>query len=117
METQQIRTTYLEHLKGLMFEKLLPKFSHLFLFEKETHGMVHTWFMKGPIDIVFFYKNRVIEVHKNVKPWKCVIPKNKYTSFLETQVGYIDENNFQEGDEVVITGYLKTKNKFEILKV
>jgi len=72
--------------RGLMFRK--EPVPMLFVFGKPGKHSFHTFFMRFPIDIVFFdEKKRIVEVHENVRPWRFVMPKADFSYALELPVG------------------------------
>ena len=81
----QIADTIWKRTLGLMFRK---NGEMLFIFEKDVRFSVWTPFMKFPIDVFFLDKNKeVIEVKRNLKPWRIYKPKNYYRYFFEAKAG------------------------------
>lgn len=76
--------TFLQQSLGLMFKKDIPyNYGVFFEFKKPKNIVVHTYFMRFSIDIVFFGENqKVIKIVKNIQPWKIIKVKN-IKGFLE----------------------------------
>jgi len=70
----EIARTYLQQSFGLMFRKSIPNnYGMWFEFRKPKNVLVHTWFMRFPIDIWFFDANfKLIKVVKCLNPWRVV---------------------------------------------
>ncbi len=66
----------------------------LFVFKKPARHSFHTWFMRFPIDFVFFdEKMNVLELHENVKPWRFVKPEQPCRYVLELAAGTASKQN------------------------
>jgi len=81
----RVADNFADRFKGLMMRA-----------EKNTHYVlaispckqVHTFFMKFPIDIVFCDENGcVLEVHRNIEPWKIDKLVNKASVAMEAPTG------------------------------
>jgi uncharacterized membrane protein (UPF0127 family) len=78
MKIVKANSFYLRFL-GFMFKKS-PDYALSF----ENCKIVHTFFMRFNLDIVFFDKNgNIIKTKKNVKPWRIVLPVKNAVSILE----------------------------------
>ena len=75
---------------GLMFRKSIPyDYGIWFVFDKPKTAVVHTLFMRFPIDIIFFgEEQKVIRIVRNMKPWKFVKVEG-VKEFLEVKGGTI----------------------------
>ena len=82
--------TFLQQSLGLMFKKDIPHdYGVFFEFKKQKNIVVHTFFMRFNIDIIFFGENqKVIKIVKNMQPWKF-IKVNDVKEFLEVKGGTI----------------------------
>lgn len=82
--------TFLQQSIGLMFKRDIPyDYGIFFEFKKPKNIVVHTWFMRFNLDIMFFGENqKVIKIIKNMQPWKVVRVKN-VKEFLEVKGGTI----------------------------
>ncbi|MCK4526145.1 DUF192 domain-containing protein [candidate division WOR-3 bacterium] len=82
--------TFLQQSLGLMFRDCIPHdFGLWFEFKKPKKVVVHTFFMKFNIDVVFFGENqKVIKVVRNMQPWKFVKVEG-VKEFLEVKGGTI----------------------------
>lgn len=73
---------------GLMFRKSLPEGFGIWI---EPCKSVHTMWMLISIDIHFLDSNNsVIEIKKNVRPWRVVLAPKNTKSVLEIGSGTID---------------------------
>ena len=75
---------------GLMFRKKLKKPLVLVLVvESRWMASIHTMFMRFPIDLVFLdSKKRVVDVARNVKPWRMnIVPKKPAKYVVEMKAG------------------------------
>ena len=75
---------------GLMFRKSIPHdYGIWFEFDKPKTAVIHTFFMRFPIDIIFFGENqKVVRIVRNMKPWK-VVKVEGVKEFLEVKGGTI----------------------------
>ena len=82
--------TFLQQSLGLMFRKDIPyDYGVFFEFKKPKNVVVHTYFMKFNIDIIFFGENqKIIKIVKNMEPWKFVKVDN-VKEFLEVKGGTV----------------------------
>ena len=82
--------TFLQQSLGLMFRKDIPHdYGVFFEFKKPKNIVVHTFFMRFNLDIIFFGENqKVIKIVKNMSPWKVVRAKS-IRGFLEVKGGTI----------------------------
>ena len=82
--------TPLQQFFGLMFRKSIPyDYGVWFEFDKPKTAVVHSFFMRFSIDIVFFGDNqKVVKVIRNMQPWK-VIKVEGVKEFLEVKGGTI----------------------------
>lgn len=73
----------LEKAKGLMGKE---EGQMLFVYEKETRQSFHTFFMRFSIDMFFFDKDfNVVQIRKNVRPWRLISPRVKYKYVYERE--------------------------------
>jgi len=76
---------------GLMFRK---NGEMIFVFEKDVDHSVWTPFMNFPIDVFFLNKNfEVVDVKRDLKPWKIYKPLKKYRYFFESERGKYTEKS------------------------
>ena len=80
----------LQQFFGLMFRKSIPyDYGVWFEFDKPKTAVVHTFFMRFNIDIVFFSENqKVIRIVRNMQPWKFVKVEG-VKEFLEVKGGTV----------------------------
>lgn len=91
----EIANTYLKQFIGLMFRKE-PQ-SMLFIFPRLKKVMIHTMFMRFPVDLYYFNENFIItRIVKNMGTWE--IDTEYYCNgVLETPINYL---NLKEGDRI-----------------
>jgi len=64
---------------GLMFRKSFENKCMVFSFDSFKKRIFHTWFMRFPIDILFFDENmKLVHRFNRVKPWSLVRAYGKY---------------------------------------
>ena len=82
--------TFLQQSLGLMFRECIPHdFGVWFELNKPKTVVVHSWFMKFNIDIIFFDENqKVIKIVRNMKPWK-IVKVEGVKGFLEVKGGTV----------------------------
>lgn len=82
--------TPLQQAIGLMFRKSIPyDYGVWFEFDKPKTAVVHTYFMRFNIDIIFFGENqKVIRIVRNMQPWK-VVKVEGVKEFLEVKGGTV----------------------------
>ncbi|MCK4327732.1 MAG: DUF192 domain-containing protein [Candidatus Diapherotrites archaeon] len=83
-------TTPWQKFMGLMFRKKLGRPMALVLaVESRWMAAIHTLFMRFPIDLVFLdSERRVVDVVKNVKPWRLnIVPKKPAKYVVEMRAG------------------------------
>lgn len=96
----EIAKTFFEKAKGLMFSK---KKNILFLFNNERLFPIHSWFVFFPFDAVYLNsKKRVVEIVKQIKPFKILIKNTKPALYL---LELAEKNHIKVGD------YLNWKEK------
>ncbi|MFG0267935.1 MAG: DUF192 domain-containing protein [Rhodopirellula sp. JB055] len=67
--------TFWQRLRGLQFSRPLEPGSGLLL---RNCSSVHTMWMRFPLDLFFLNEDwEVLEVRRDVKPWRVVVPKAK----------------------------------------
>ena len=97
IEMLHAATTIWSRFVGLQFRSGLPN----------THGLlivpcssIHTMFVRFALDVFFISKDGVvIEVRREVRPWKIALPKKKAHAVLETSAGAIE---LEAGTQVCI---------------
>jgi uncharacterized membrane protein (UPF0127 family) len=92
----KILKTKTKQISGLMFRKTITQ-PYLFNLNKETNIRIHTFFCRFPLDIIFLNRNKeVVEIKRNVKPWKFIgkTPLVKY--IIEGKAGWFDHINVSD---------------------
>lgn len=88
--------TFFSRLKGLMFRKKLKEGEALLL---EPCNMVHTFFMRFPLDIVFLDRGmKVVYIIENMEPWKCSPMVKGCRSIIELPSGAVCKSGVRPGD-------------------
>lgn len=106
----EIAKTQQEKEIGLSKKKILEKNAGmLFLFEKPGYYPFWMKDMKFPIDIIYIRNDRIVTIHKNVKPPKnpndrlpLYNSKEPADTILEINAGLAQKYNIKEGDIVKI---------------
>ncbi len=89
---------------GLMFS-FEPK-PLIFIFNRERIVSLHMFFVFFPIDVLFLDEEMsVVEVKKNLRPWKFYIPKKMSKFVIELPMGTIDNSNTEIGDYINFQHY------------
>lgn len=82
---------------GLMFSRKIKDRAVIFIFKKEQIVPLHMFFVFYPIDVLFVDKKRkIVEVKRNLKPFRFYTPKRTAKYVIELPTGY----NFELGDKV-----------------
>ncbi len=86
-----------ERMKGLLGTQPLTAEQGLWI---EPCNSVHTFFMGYPLDVVYVDRQRrVCHRVEALKPWRCSAAF-KAAAVIEMQVGQIQRNNIQVGDQL-----------------
>ena len=73
---QIIAKSFIQKTLGLMFKQDFNS-EMVFLFEKPTSTIIHTFFMRFDIDVTCFDENgKIIREVKNLKPYRALWVKN-----------------------------------------
>jgi uncharacterized membrane protein (UPF0127 family) len=84
---------------GLMFRKQIKPL--IFVFKTPKIVPLHTWFVKFPIDLVFLNDCfEVVELKKDLMPFKRYAPQNKAMFVLELPEHTIVNSDIELGDIV-----------------
>ena len=91
-----IASTFLERLKGLMFDNDLgQEFDGMLI---KHCNSIHTFFMNYKIDVLFLSNNlRVVKVIRDIKPWRVTKIYFKASQVLELRGGSLP-SSIVEGD-------------------
>lgn len=84
----QYMNTNIEQMKGLMFVKDMPfDLAIVFPFTRRKNVVIHTWFVKFPLDIGMLNEDmRISKLYKDVEPFR-VMPMQMCNGFVETRAG------------------------------
>lgn len=94
---------FLSRLLGLMFRRDLSAV-RLWL---PRCSSVHTFFMTGPIDLVFLDRDRsVVRIVAGAKPWRFFFGGRRVDSVLELSAGEARDRGFSPGDRIEWRGRL-----------
>ncbi len=100
LEDVRMATSFWDRCKGLLGTSEIQKNHGLWI---NPCRSIHTFFMKYPIDVIFFDKKlRVTRVVENAVPWRLVILQTLHTrSCIEMKSGHLG-------------GRVKPGDKFEL---
>lgn len=88
LDSVEFAASFVPRLIGLQFRKMLPPGHGLLL---APCSSVHTMFVRFPLDVYFLSTaGDVLEVHRDVAPWRVAIPEATAHAVLETNVGEMD---------------------------
>ena len=82
---------------GLMFRDIGKNEGMIFYYRKRKLH-IHTFFMRFPIDVIFLLDNEVVEVVRNLKPWRTYRSKVYSNSMIEIRSD--DRLEVEVGDKV-----------------
>jgi uncharacterized membrane protein (UPF0127 family) len=92
------------------YEKVEDNFGMYFLFDKPDYYKFWMQDMKFPIDIIYIYKNEIVEIfknvqnpHNNIDPLTIYKPAHVADSVFEINAGLSDRYGFKNGEHVQIT--------------
>lgn len=92
--------TFFKRFAGLMFRNSLNEGEGLLL---RPCSMVHSFFMRIPIDVVFINKENMVEqTIENLKPWRFSAMVLKATVVIELPAGTIKRTNTGIGDHLYL---------------
>ena len=92
---------YCQDFKDRMLGLLRGSNPHNLLFR--TRFGVHTFFLKGPIDIVILNENkRIVKIKKGLKPNRLFFWSPLFDYVLELKAGTISKYKLRQGNLVVI---------------
>jgi hypothetical protein len=79
----EIADTFLKRTRGLMFRK--PGMYHvIFTFPKPQRLLIHTFFMRFPIDLTFYNREgHIVKTVRHMKPWHVAYCKHKVSMLVE----------------------------------
>ena len=93
----EIADNWWKRFKGLQFRRPLAK-DHAILLR--PCPSIHTFWMRFAIDVVFLDgEGRVVDIRRNVRPWRTVIPKTRSVMVVEMTSGALPAH-LTEGDVV-----------------
>jgi uncharacterized membrane protein (UPF0127 family) len=97
VEVVRAATNIWSRFVGLQFRSALPKNQGLLIVPCSS---IHTMFVRFALDVFFLAKDgTVIEVHRDVRPWKIAMPKQRSHAVLETTAGALD---LEAGTQIAI---------------
>ena len=95
--------TYTKRLTGLMGKKTFKGMLFKQQRREKIFSIIHTSFMKVPIDIIYINNNMKVIEKTMLKPWKIHIPKhNNIKYILELPEEYSKLYNIELKDKIVI---------------
>jgi uncharacterized membrane protein (UPF0127 family) len=79
----EIADTFWKRTLGLMFRKP-GKYHMIFTVSKPQRVLIHTCFMRFPIDVTFYNKEGIrVKTVKHLKPWRVAYCKHKVSKVVE----------------------------------
>jgi uncharacterized membrane protein (UPF0127 family) len=79
----EIADTFWTRTLGLMFRKP-GKYHMIFTVSKPQRVLLHTCFMRFPIDVTFYNKEGIrVKTVKHLKPWRVAYCKHKVSKVVE----------------------------------
>lgn len=91
--------SFIDRLIGLMFKEPMKNYDGLLI---RPCNSIHTFFMKYSLDVIFLSKNlEVIEIYRNLKPWRLTRIILKANQCLEMESGTL-RNELIIGDKLEI---------------
>jgi len=72
----------------------------MIFYYKKRKLHIHTFFMRFPIDVIFLLDNRVVEVVRDLKPWRTYKSKVYSNSMIEIRSD--DKLEISVGDKIEI---------------
>jgi uncharacterized membrane protein (UPF0127 family) len=79
----EIADTFLKRTLGLMFRKP-GMYDMTFTVSKPQRVLIHTFFMRFPIDVTFYNEEGVsVKTVKHMKPWRVAYCKHKVSKVVE----------------------------------
>jgi len=98
-----------EKSRGLMLKRELKEDEALlFRFKRIGRYGFHMFFVFFPIDIVWLNdKMKIVEIHKNFKPFSYYSPKCLANNVIEMRKGSISRLNLSLGDKLTISYLLR----------
>ncbi len=102
METQKIEIiktkSFRQKLSGLIPYAELNENKVMLL---ENCRLIHTFFMRFSIDVIFINKNGIIKkLNENLKPYRFCISNLNARHVYEASVGFIKRFNLKTGDDI-----------------
>ncbi len=81
----EVADTWWQRFKGLQFRRPLAK-DHAILLR--PCPSIHTFWMRFSIDVVFLDgEGRIVDLRRNVRPWRAVIPRVRSVAVVEMTSG------------------------------
>jgi len=88
--------TFFQRSRGLLGRKDLNQGSVMWI---HSCNSIHTWFMQFSIDVVFVDSDlNVTSTHREVKPWRLILPRWRARSVFEFPAGAISQYGIKKGD-------------------
>lgn len=105
--------SFFSRLRGLTFKKNINEREGLLLTKTKQ---IHTHFMFFAIDVIYLKKETenkylVIDLEKDVKPWRISKARSKATDVLELKNGMINRTGIKIGSVLVKKSYTKNKKQ------
>jgi len=99
--------TPFEKFRGLMFRNRRDvNYALVFDFKKvlKNSAAIHMFFVFFPIDVVYLRDSKVVDLHREVKPFTAYLaPKTRSDTLIELPQGTIWRSGISVGDEILTT--------------
>lgn len=100
LPTLMVAEHFSERFMGLMFKQELEANSGLLI---PNCSMVHMFFMKFPLDLVFLSReSEILCLQKDLKPWHLSQQVPRARSVIEVAPGFISRHNCRIGETLEI---------------
>ena len=90
---------FLKRASGLMLRKLKDNEGMIFYYNRRKIH-IHTFFMRFPIDVIFLWNNEIVDIVRNLKPWR--VYKSKVHSNTMIEIKSNNKLNLRIGDIIEI---------------
>ena len=98
IENLEVADRFWPRFVGLQFRRSMPDAAGILL---SPCSSIHTCFMRFPIDVIMLNKdNEVLDIRRNVSPWRIVLCDRGTVKLVETNVGLLD---IEKGKRLVVT--------------
>lgn len=98
---ERVLRSWFGHASGLMFRRVVPV---VLEFRKERFVSLHSFFVRGFLDILFVdAEGRVVVIKERMMPFSLFFSRNKAKSVIELPAGIVKKTKIRVGDIVEYT--------------